>query len=80
VEGTQYLVIKEAADLLRMSVRAVHERTRTKSIPMRKMAATRKLLFVRDELIAFMDGAELLVTEKADGSIIVKPLEAAATA
>jgi hypothetical protein len=44
------------------------------------MAATRKLLFVRDELIAFMDGAELLVTEKADGSIIVKPLEAAATA
>ena len=79
MEGAQYLVIKEAADLLRMSVRAVHERTRTKSIPMRKMAATRKLLFVRAELVAFMDGAELLVTEKADGSVIVKPLEAAAS-
>jgi hypothetical protein len=73
VAETQYLVIEEAADLLRMSVRAVHERTRTKSIPMRKMAATRKLLFVRDELVAFMDGAELEVTEKSDGSIIVKP-------
>ena len=73
---TQYLVVKEAADLLRTTVRAVHERTRTKSIPMRKMAATRKLLFVRSELVAFMDGAELEVTEKADGSVIVKPVDA----
>ena len=74
MEGTQYLVIKEAADLLRMSVRAVHERTRTKSIPMRKMAATRKLLFVRAELIDFMNGAELETIEKVDGSVIVRPI------
>jgi hypothetical protein len=74
--GTQqpFLVIEEAAELLRMSVRAVHERTRTRSIPMRKLAATRKILFVRDELLAFMDGAELEVTEKPDGSILVKPI------
>jgi hypothetical protein len=69
-----FLVIEEAAELLRMSVRAVHERTRTRAIPMRKLAATRKILFVRDELLAFMDGADLEVTEKPDGSILVKPI------
>jgi hypothetical protein len=71
----KYLVIDEAAELLRMSVRAVHERTRTRSIPMRKLAATRKILFVREELLAYMDGAELTVFEKSDGSVIVRPQE-----
>jgi excisionase family DNA binding protein len=74
VSAPQYLTVDEAAELLRMSVRAVHERTRTRSIPMRKLAATRKILFVRDELFAFMDGADLETLEKADGSIIVKPI------
>jgi hypothetical protein len=76
VERTQFLTIEEAAELLRLSPRAIHERTRpgNRSIPMRKMRGTRKLLFVRDELIAYMDGAELETIEKRDGSIIVKPL------
>ena len=43
-------------------------------MPIRKIAATKKLLFVRDELIAWMDGAELETIEKADGSVIVKPM------
>ena len=69
-----FLVIGEAAEMLRMSVRAVHERTRTRSLPMRKLAATRKILFVRDELLEWMDGAELETVEKPDGSIIVRPI------
>jgi hypothetical protein len=76
----QFLVIDEAAELLRMSVRAVHERTRTRSIPMRKLAATRKILFVRDELLAYMDGADLETIEKSDGSIIVRPITAGVAA
>jgi hypothetical protein len=78
VAAHEFLVIDEAAELLRMSVRAVHERTRTRSIPMRKLSAARKILFVRDELLAFMDGAELQVTETPDGSVIVRPVALAA--
>jgi hypothetical protein len=75
-----YLVVEEAADLLRMSARALHEFTRTRSVPMRKMARTRKLLFVKSELIEWMNGAELDVVVKDDGSIIVTTVEAVVAA
>jgi hypothetical protein len=77
---TKYLVVEEAADLLRMSVRALHERTRHRTVPMRKLANSRKLLFVESELHDFMNGAELEVVEKADGSILVKPIAQAVAA
>jgi hypothetical protein len=76
-EHAKYLVIEEAAELLRMSVRAVHERTRTRSIPMRKLSAARKILFLESELHAYMDGCELTVDARPDGSVIVRPVVAA---
>jgi hypothetical protein len=45
---------------------------------MRKLATTRKILFVREELLAYMDGADLETLEKADGSVIVRPAAAIA--
>lgn len=77
-----YLTVKEAADLLRVTPRAIHERTSHRSIPMRKLAATRKILFVASELLAWVDGAELETLEKPDGTVIVRPKaqEALATA
>lgn len=78
-QSKMFLTVDEAADVLRLSVRAIHERTRpgNRSIPMRKMAGTRKLLFVADELRDFMDGADLETIEKADGTVIVRPVQVA---
>jgi excisionase family DNA binding protein len=69
-----YLTIEQAAEELHCTPRSVHERTRLRAIPMRKIAGTRRVLIPRDELVAFMDGAELEVVEKPDGSVIVRPV------
>jgi excisionase family DNA binding protein len=70
----RYLVAKEAAEYCRMTLRSLHERTANRSIPYRRIAGMRKLLFLREELDAFLEGADLETIEKADGSLIVRPL------
>ena len=69
----KYLVAKEAAEYARMTLRSLHERTSQRTIPFRKLAGSRRLLFTPDDLDAWLDGAPLEVTEKPDGSIIVRP-------
>ncbi len=62
-ESSRYLVTTEVAELLRCSVRTVHELTRQRAIPHRKMPGTRRCLFVESELRKWLDGAELNVLE-----------------
>lgn len=72
-EGTEFLTTEEAARLLRRSVRALHERTRTRAVPFRRAPGTRRCLFVRSELEAWLGGAPLEVVELHDGGIVVRP-------
>ena len=65
------LVVEEVADLLRCSTRVVRERARLREIPHRRLAGCRRLIFPRDELRAWIDGAPLQVLELGDGARIV---------
>jgi excisionase family DNA binding protein len=68
------MVAEEVAERYRCSVRTVHELTRTKAIPHRKLAGTRRCLFLEAELEAWEGGAELeVVADRGDGHRIVKP-------
>lgn len=80
VEGAErpdssYLTVEDVAAWLRMSKRSVHERTRLGLIPHRRIAGTRRCLFLEDELKAWLDGAPLTTVHGAGGTRVVRPLE-----
>jgi excisionase family DNA binding protein len=77
-ETQSYLTATEAADYLRMTVRSLHEHTRTRRVPCRRLAGHRRLLFTRTELDAYLNGAPLESVELPDGGWIVRPVESAA--
>jgi predicted DNA-binding transcriptional regulator AlpA len=67
----RYLRLEDVAeDFLRCSPRSVHELTRRNAIPLRRIPGVRRVLFVEDELRAWIDGAEL---EVIDGGRVVRP-------
>jgi excisionase family DNA binding protein len=69
-----YLTVEETAQLLRRSVRAVHELTRLSAIPHRRLPGHRRCLFRREEIDAWLDGVPLEETSLAGGGRIVRPL------
>jgi excisionase family DNA binding protein len=69
------LVAEEAAGLLRMSLRTLHELTRTGGVPHRKLPGSRRCLFVSSELEQWMNGAGLEVVELGRGGRIVRPVK-----
>lgn len=74
-----FLTVEETAQLLRRSRRAVAELTGRRAIPHRKMSGTRRVLYPRAELLAWLDGAALEVVEER-GSRIVRVTSAAKAA
>lgn len=68
-----YLTVEEVAELLRCSTRTVHELTRKGAIPHRRIGGTRRCLFQRDEVAAWLDGAELEVSKLPNGGRRVRP-------
>lgn len=74
-----YLSVEQAAELLHQTPRSIHERTRLRQIPMRKMRGSRRILVPRDELLRFMNGSELEVLEKPDGTVVVRPVTEASS-
>jgi excisionase family DNA binding protein len=68
-----FLVTAEVAVLLRCSIRTVHELTRRNAIPHRKMARTRRCLFLESEVREWLNGEMLEVTRLEDGGRIVRP-------
>jgi excisionase family DNA binding protein len=67
-----YLTAPEAAELLRCSLRSLHGLTAAGRVPHRRLLGQRRLLFLEDELAAWVDGAELEVFER-DGGRVVRP-------
>jgi predicted DNA-binding transcriptional regulator AlpA len=71
----KFLLVEGVAAMTGNSVRTVHELTRQRRIPCRRIAGTRRLLFDEEELIAWIDSggnADLEVTEGHDGSLVVR--------
>jgi excisionase family DNA binding protein len=64
--GPKYLISTEVATLLRCSLRTVHELTRNRAIPHRRLPGTRRCLFVENEILIWLDGASLEVRRTGD--------------
>jgi excisionase family DNA binding protein len=72
---TGLLRAEGVAELLGCSTRSVHELTRKRAIPCRRIAGTRRILFREDELAAWVDAGgdlDLDVSERG-GGLVVKP-------
>jgi predicted DNA-binding transcriptional regulator AlpA len=72
--SSPYLQVEDVAALLGCSKRTVHERARLAEIPHRRPPSARRLLFLEDEIRAWLDGAELEVTELPRGGRVVRPV------
>ena len=68
-----FLTSSEVAVRLRCSLRTVHELTRTRQIPHRKLPGMRRCLFRVDELDAWENGAELRAVILDGGGRLVTP-------
>lgn len=73
MSASPFLTTEQVADMLHMSLRTVRERTRTSTIPHRRLPGQRRCLFLEHELAAWLDGADLEVTELAGGGRVVRP-------
>ena len=69
----QYFTTEEVAELLRCSVRSVHGLTAAGRLPHRKLTGMRRVLYPPEELVHYLDGAELEVLETPGGGRIVRP-------
>jgi len=70
---TPYLQVQDVCDLLGCSKRTIHERARLGEIPHRKMPSARRLLFVEEEIRAWLDGAPLELVELPRNGRVVRP-------
>jgi excisionase family DNA binding protein len=77
--SNDFLTVEQVAELLHMSKRTVHELTRTCAIPHRRIGGTRRCLFVRDELDAWLDGATIETRDAPNGGRIVRPVPTTST-
>jgi excisionase family DNA binding protein len=68
-----YLLVEEVARMLRCSTRSVHELTRRREIPHRRLPGTRRCLFSAADIAAWMDGAPLEVVELPRNGRVVRP-------
>ena len=69
-----YLTVAEVAERLRCSTRSVHELTRRRRIPHRRLPGGRRCLFLAAELEAWEAGAALETLERPEGGRIVRPV------
>jgi excisionase family DNA binding protein len=68
------LHVEDVAELLGFSVRTVHELTRKRSIPCRRIPGTRRVLFLEEELLAWVEaGGELEELKGRAGGFVVRP-------
>jgi excisionase family DNA binding protein len=72
---TALLHVERVAELLGCSVRSVHELTRRRAIPFRRLPGMRRCLFVEAEVLAWVDAGgapELEVVEGQRGAVVVR--------
>jgi len=70
---TAYVTVEQVAELLHISTRTVHSLVSRRQLPHRRIAGTRRVLFVPAELEARANGAELEVLELPRGGRVVRP-------
>jgi hypothetical protein len=72
MDGSKLLTTPEVANLLRRSVRSIHELTRDPrgGIPHRKFG--RPCVYIESEIMAWLDGAELEVVHPRGGGRVVR--------
>jgi len=71
--------LERVAELLGCSTRSIHELTRRRAIPFRRIPGTRRCLFVEAEVLAWVDAGgtvPLEVVEGDRGGVVVRPREA----
>jgi excisionase family DNA binding protein len=69
----RYLLVEDIAARMGIAKRTVHELTRTRRIPFRRLPFGRRCLFEESWLEAWADGAELEVVELEGNGLIVRP-------
>jgi predicted DNA-binding transcriptional regulator AlpA len=72
--NASYLGVQDIAEMLSMSPWSVYDKARTGRLPHRKPPGSRKLLFLEDEVRAWVDGAELEVFSTAGGGRVCRPI------
>jgi excisionase family DNA binding protein len=72
-----YLRVEDVAELLGCSKDVVYRVTGADGIPCRKIGGVRRVLFIQDELDAWINGAELEAVKAPNGGRIVRPKAAA---
>jgi excisionase family DNA binding protein len=73
---SRYLLAEDVAGLLGCSVDTVQRRAAANEIPHRRIGGTRRLLFVPDEIHAWIDGVVLERVDAPNGGRIVRPVGA----
>jgi predicted DNA-binding transcriptional regulator AlpA len=68
-----YLGVEQVAERFGISTRSVHEYVKRRAIPHRRLPAMRRIVFIEDELRAWIDGAALEVVHPPQGGRIVRP-------
>ena len=68
-----YMLVADVAERLHVAPSTVHEWARTGGIPHRKLAGSRRLLFLPSDLEAWEAGASLELVELPRGGRIVRP-------
>lgn len=68
-----YLLVEDVAIRLRCSTFTIHELTRTRRVPHRRLPGARRCLFLLDDLERWEAGATLNVQNLEDGGRIVTP-------
>ena len=70
---TPYRHVEYVVDLTGWSRRTVQDRAAKGQVPHRRIGGTRRLLFLEDELRAWIDGAELEIIRTPNGGRVVRP-------
>ena len=74
--STHYDTLEQISELLHRSPRAIHALTAARRIPFRRIAGTRRCLFLEDEVLAWVDAGGALpleVIETDGGGVVVRP-------
>jgi excisionase family DNA binding protein len=69
------LLVEDVAALLGCSRDFVYRMTAADRIPYRKIGGVRRVLFIEDEIDAWVDGCDLEVVRTANGGRVVRPVE-----
>jgi excisionase family DNA binding protein len=72
---SRYLLVEDAAAMLGVSKDVIYRMASEGRCPHRRIGGTRRLLFLEDELHAWVDGAELETVKTPNGGRVVRPVE-----